>query len=470
MNASKPHSLELDLEECRRRLMHSPPSLDVVAPCTTRKGVQVWSKEEVDGWVAEWQKRPIAPEECGLWIPASGAATRMFAPLTQDASMRNKLWTSADSLALGKAWEREVHDRQGAVDQVGPDEATEVLMDMMDGGQFPKGLVPFHVVPTENAAHASETVESAFEAHLRFWALVAPQGSGVWFTVPPSHKAAIHGHLAKRCDENHMTLHLPIQDPATNMPALDVNDEWVRDDRGELLTRPGGHGALLPLLENVDASLILIRNIDNAPSPHRTGERLRWTQAMLAVARKLGEERDALLRNMDKEDADKSRAATWVSQFLFSDPAQVHAWSVEELKDWLDRPIRVVGVVRNDGQPGGGPFWVRCGQGKDEGKILPQIVESIELGTSHADLVAEATHFNPVDMACALRPGQALTPFIDSTRYLKTEKRFGGQRAKVLEHPGLWNGSMSGWLTIFVEIPSACFQPVKSVMDLIDRS
>ena len=113
---------------------------------------------------------------------------------------------------------------------------------------------------------------------------------------------------------------------------------------------------------------------------------------------------------------------------------------------------------------------MRCGHGKDEGRVLPQIVESIELGPNQADLVAKATHFNPVDMACALRPGKPLTTFIDSSRYLRTEKQFGGKSAKVLEHPGLWNGSMSGWLTKFVEIPPTCFQPVKSAMDLIERS
>ena len=465
MNASKPHSLQLDLEECRRRLMHSPPPLDVVAPCTIGNGVHVWPKEEVDSWVAEWQNRPMSPKDFGLWIPASGAATRMFAPLGQDASLRGKLWASADSLAFGNAWKTEVRKRLVQEEEVSPEQAFVVLMDMMEGGQTPKGLVPFHVVEGNDA---TKKIESAFGSHIRFWSLVAPQGSSVWFTVPPSHKMAIHDHLEEMCNDKRLLLHLPIQDPATNIPALDANDNWVRDEGGELLTRPGGHGSLLPLLEEANASLVLIRNIDNAPSPDWTEERLRWTQAMLAAARRLGEERDALLEAIDQEGADKSRAEDWLSQFLL--PHHDHSWSTRGLKDWLNRPVRVVGVVRNEGQPGGGPFWVRCGLGNDQGRVLPQIVESIELGPGHSDMMAESTHFNPVDMACSLRPGQSLKPFIDSTRYLRTKKQFGGQLARVLEHPGLWNGSMSGWLTKFVEIPPACFQPVKSVLDLIDRS
>ena len=143
--------------------------------------------------------------------------------------------------------------------------------------------------------------------------------------------------------------------------------------------------------------------------------------------------------------------------------------SKSEAMGWLNRPMRLVGVVRNEGQPGGGPFWVRIQTGVDAGLVRPQIVESIEFEESQKPLMANATHFNPVDMVCALRPGQSLAPFVDSSRYMMAEKEVLGQKVKVLEHPGLWNGGMSGWLTRFVEIPSSCFQPVKSALDLIDR-
>ena len=145
------------------------------------------------------------------------------------------------------------------------------------------------------------------------------------------------------------------------------------------------------------------------------------------------------------------------------------ALSKTEALAWLDRPMRLVGVVRNEGQPGGGPYWVRIHSGADAGLVRPQIVESIEFEEDQKALMAHATHFNPVDMVCVLRPGQSLGPFVDASRYMMATKDVLGQKVNVLEHPGLWNGGMSGWLTRFVEIPSLCFQPVKSALDLIDR-
>ena len=132
--------------------------------------------------------------------------------------------------------------------------------------------------------------------------------------------------------------------------------------------------------------------------------------------------------------------------------------------------MRLVGVVRNEGQSGGGPFWVRVASGIDAGSVRPQIVEAVEFDQDNEDVLAKATHFNPVDMVCVVKPGQPLAPYVDESRYLLAEKNVMGESVKVLEHPGLWNGGMSGWLTRFVEIPAECFQPVKTVMDLVGRT
>jgi hypothetical protein len=142
--------------------------------------------------------------------------------------------------------------------------------------------------------------------------------------------------------------------------------------------------------------------------------------------------------------------------------------SEEEFVALVKRPMRLVGVVKNEGHAGGGPFWVQQQEGLDQGMVRPQIVEAVEL--SHLSTEGlQGTHFNPVDMVCVLEPGAALEPYVDHTRYLKSPKLLDGQQVHILEHPGLWNGGMSGWLTRFVEIPTICFQPVKTALDLIQR-
>jgi len=220
---------------------------------------------------------------------------------------------------------------------------------------------------------------------------------------------------------------------------------------------------LLPLLEAVSTPMFMIRNIDNAPSPARTAWRERWTKALVAEARAWAKERDALLGDLA---LNPRRAAAW----LQAQGVACDANNQAGLEAQMARPMRLVGVVRNAGQPGGGPFWVRVASGIDAGSVRPQIVESVEFGEDNQDVLAQATHFNPVDMVCVVKPGQSLAPFVDESRYLIAEKNVMGESAKVLEHPGLWNGGMSGWLTRFVEIPAACFQPVKTVMDLVGRT
>ena len=220
---------------------------------------------------------------------------------------------------------------------------------------------------------------------------------------------------------------------------------------------------MLPLLEEVGTPMFVIRNIDNAPSPDLTALRELWTKALVAEARAWAEERDAVQRDLA---SNPERAAAW----LQAQGVTSGAGDVAGLETNLARPLRLVGVVRNEGQPGGGPFWVRVASGIDAGSIRPQIVEAVEFDEDNQDVLAQATHFNPVDMVCVVKPGQPLAPYVDESRYLLAEKKVMGESAKVLEHPGLWNGGMSGWLTRFVEIPAVCFQPVKTVMDLVGRT
>ena len=305
--------------------------------------------------------------------------------------------------------------------------------------------------------------ETAFEAHVHSWGRLV-ESPKVWFTVQQDHVTEVEAHLKDSpASSQHTQLHFAVQDPATDMPVLDQEGAWLTTEDGTPFKRPGGHGALLPLLEEVGTPMFVIRNIDNAPSPDLTALRELWTKALVAEARAWAVQRDAVQRDLA---SNPERAAAWLqAQGVTSD-----AGDVAGLETNLARPLRLVGVVRNEGQPGGGPFWVRVASGIDAGSIRPQIVEAVEFDEDNQDVLAQATHFNPVDMVCVVKPGQPLAPYVDESRYLLAEKKVMGESAKVLEHPGLWNGGMSGWLTRFVEIPAACSQPVKTVMDLVGRT
>ena len=456
MQAPKDSLFQLTNEAYRAYFENPPQGADVVRPCTPGDGVERWSAEEVDAW-SQRHDADMA-DRCGLWVPASGAATRMFSFLKSNEEAQRELWASVDQLAFGEAWKESVVAQFGSMEGVQAHEACELLWTNMDQGGRLKGLVPFHVL--DNA------VENAFDAHVAMWRMLFPERTKMWFTVPRAKHDEVASHLAEVAGE--VDWHLPHQNPATDIPVWTREGVWLTDDSGDIVRRPGGHGALLPLLEEVDVPMVVIRNIDNAPSPQARKSRAHWTQAMVAACDAWASERTRLQEEL-KQDA---RTPDSVLEWLRAAGAGLSddtVLSKTEALAWLDRPMRLVGVVRNEGQPGGGPYWVRIHSGVDAGLIRPQIVESIEFQEDQKALMAHATHFNPVDMVCVLRPGQSLAPFVDASRYMMATKEVLGQKVKVLEHPGLWNGGMSGWLTRFVEIPSFCFQPVKSALDLIDR-
>ena len=467
MPAPKDSLFQLSNEEAKDKLTKALPKQTILRPCSLGDGIEQWSEREFERLHGLWLDGPPSKRDCGLWVPASGAASRMFGFLETKQEGSELLWENVDRLPFGQAWKDKVSLRYGSPSVAGAKEACDVLIQMMDNGAIPKGLVPFHVLDSTDAGiHCTET---AFQAHLRFWQSLMPSGSSLWFTVQQERLEEIRTHLRSDCERANMTLHLPVQPRWTDTPMLDREENLVQTERGDVAKRPGGHGSLLPLLEEVDVPLLAIRNIDNAPSPLRTEERLNWTRTMIAAAREWGQERNRWLAELKNSTLDVEALKAWLIKSGSGMSPSETVLTLDEFEALLRRPMRLVGVVRNEGQPGGGPFWLSVSTGLDQGRIKPQIVESTELTDEERDLLSKSTHFNPVDMICVLEPGQSLLPFVDHSRYMTTIKTRNGEPVRVLEHPGLWNGGMSGWLTRLVEIPASCFQPAKSVLDLLDR-
>jgi hypothetical protein len=252
----------------------------------------------------------------------------------------------------------------------------------------------------------------------------------------------------------------------------------MRDEAGHLMLRPGGHGALIGNLQDLQADLVFIKNIDNVQPDHTKPVTSRWKRALCGYVVQLQREifryLDALREPKPSEaliDQARIFARTCINLTVDDATAPMTYQSLRALLiSKLNRPLRVCGVVRNTGEPGGGPFWVKA----DDGSVSLQIVETSQVAPDDAtqqQILRSATHFNPVDLVCGVRDVEGrpfdLARFVDQRAVIVTAKSEAGREVRVLERPGLWNGAMAHWNTMFVEVPIATFSPVKTVRDLL---
>jgi hypothetical protein len=342
----------------------------------------------------------------------------------------------------------------------------------------PKGLLKFHCYPSG--------CRTSFEEHLCEAAryLCAAGGScRIHFTISPEHEQEFTQHLREVIPgyEKHFGVRYEIefsfQRPSTNTLAVDADNRPFRDPEGNLLFRPGGHGALLPNLSDLQGDLVFIRNIDNVAPDYRKEPALYWNKILggyLVHLQQGAHHWLRVLRTPVSEDQLKE-AEEFCRQKLFIALPQAHSSrSVPDRQAYLlsklRRPLRVCAMVPNTGEPGGGPFWV---EGPD-GSLSMQIVEKAQVDFADPGQKAAwraATHFNPVNLVCALQDEEGrpfeLPQYVDQDACFISEKSKDGRVLKALELPGLWNGAMADWITVFVEVPGSTFNPVKSVADFL---
>jgi hypothetical protein len=261
------------------------------------------------------------------------------------------------------------------------------------------------------------------------------------------------------------------QKPSTDTVAANPDNTPFREADGSLLFRPGGHGALIQNLNDIEADVIFIKNIDNVVPDRLKPETVEWKQVIAGVLVTLQQKAFGYLRLLDAgaSDAQLKEIADFVENCLCVRPKQQKV-DADYLRRKLNRPMRVCGVVKNVGEPGGGPFLTY----NQDGTVSLQILESSQIDThneAYMKMFTQGTHFNPVDLVCAVRDykGQPfdLPSFVDKTTGFISSKSKGGKELKALELPGLWNGAMSDWSTVFVEVPLGTFNPVKTVNDLL---
>jgi hypothetical protein len=477
-------------EEAHRQLalLAEPPDFArLERPCTPGDGIVRLSP----GRLAELRARHAADAAAGrvmAFVPASGAATRMFRDLL--AALDTPGGLGPDGAATAAVCEyvaglprfaffgalaENLAARGLDVSHLrehGPwRPLLEALLapDGLDYARLPKALLAFH--------RTSEGARTAFEEHLAEGASLVRDAEGrcrMDFTVSPEHRAgfvallASAGTSAGARDSARWEVAFREQHPSTDTLALGTDGQPFRDAGGALLFRPAGHGALLRNLGDSGGDLVFLKNIDNVAVDRCKEETLRWAAALLGLASELAGQAQALRARLgDRADAAAvADTVRWRREAL-GDPAPPA--TREALADSLDRPVRVCGMVPNTGEPGGGPFWVR----RADGAVTRQIVESAQVApeAEQQALLRAATHFNPVFLACALRDrtgrGWDLDRFVDDRAVIVTRKSWAGRDLLALERPGLWNGAMAHWTTLFVEVPLAVFNPVKTVLDLL---
>ncbi len=495
--------VEAQLEIFRRGI--EPVELE--RPCTLGDGIISLSEAEIDRLGDVYRDRVAAPGRALKFIPASGAASRMFHLLVscyakhgqggQPVSLEDVL-NDPEYAEIPQMFAQ--LDRFAFYDQLRDRLAREgmVLEDMLQDGRchlvveylltarglnlanMPKGLIAFHRYP--------DHVRTPFIEHLveGLFYLRDRQGRCRFhFTVSASHRRL----FARHCEQvltslsregTRFEVDFSVQDPATDTIAVDRDNRPFRAADGTLVFRPGGHGALIYNLNSLQGDVVFIKNIDNVVPDRLKPEVCRQAQALGGCLAELQEKIFSYLERLDETPAAGGREALLAEIAAFatgtlnlSAPAAEVKTPAELAAYWhgrLNRPLRVCGMVKNEGHPGGGPFWVRPGKHLG-GK---QIVESAQVDMNderQRRLWHQATHFNPVDLVCGLRDyrGQAfdLTKFTDPRAGLITIKSQDGRELKALEHPGLWNGAMADWNTVFVEVPAATFNPVKTVFDLL---
>jgi hypothetical protein len=269
-----------------------------------------------------------------------------------------------------------------------------------------------------------------------------------------------------------------IQRASTDIIAVDEQNEPFRDREGNLVFRPGGHGALLANLNELDADLVFVKNIDNVCPDRMKPLTLLYKKALAGMLLELQQKAFDFIRLLEKENPGEEMLSE-IRQFMIKHMNCVPSAAdlklsgeamVQTLRKKLNRPIRICGMVKNEGEPGGGPFWTR----NADGSISLQIVEASQVNFGdaiQADMMRRSTHFNPVDLVCGIRDYQGrafdLHRFTNPHTGFISTKSSDGKTIKVQELPGLWNGSMADWNTIFVEVPAATFTPVKTINDLL---
>ncbi|WP_178990825.1 DUF4301 family protein [Winogradskyella schleiferi] len=479
------------------------PFTNIAEAATTDSGIMTLNDSLIDMYIASFEAEKDN-KTLLKFVPASGAATRMFKFLFQFVNQYNpdeqslnsyinrnnlrelslfmvgmekfpfyrdilaSLKSKGINLEMLPTQEKVWHFAKAMLDE-----------NQMNFGNQPKGLLPFH-------EYKKDHISTAFEEHLYEAALYASSNglAKLHFTISEVHEDKFKEefkNIQQDIEKNTgvtFDISFSYQQQSTDTIALTLDNEPFRKADGSILFRPSGHGALLTNLNNLNADVVFIKNIDNVVVYRYKEEVAKYKKVLAGILMELQNQTFEYLQVLDSKTITEERLTT-IENFLtdklsikITDEYKKYAdrYKVEYLKEKLNRPIRICGMVKNEGEPGGGPFWVKDHRSNQS----LQIVESAQINLEdqkQADILNNATHFNPVDLVCGIKNYKGekfdLANYVDPNTAFISQKTKNGKQLKALELPGLWNGSMAHWTTIFVEVPIITFNPVKTVNDLL---
>ena len=469
------------------------PFLKLDAAASIEKGILAPDAEEQKAYLATWDAYTNTDKTVVKFVPASGAASRMFKNLFEFLSADYDQPTTKFEQAffdgiknfafyddLNVACQRiSGKDIPGLMEEGNHKAVVSALLETagLNYGALPKGLLKFHKYP--------EGSRTPMEEHLAEGALYAAGKSGkvnVHFTVSTEHRELFKKLVTEKVDDFAKRYGVDYyitfseQKPSTDTIAADMDNQPFRDN-GKLLFRPGGHGALIENLNDLDADIIFIKNIDNVVPDRLKADTVTYKKLIAGVLVTLQKQVFEYLTLLDsgKYTHDQMmEMLQFLQKKLFCKNPETK--DLEDsvlaiyLKNKFNRPMRVCGMVKNVGEPGGGPFLAY----NSDGTISLQILESSQIDMDDPEkkeMFEKGTHFNPVDLVCAVRDYKGhkfdLVKYVDKATGFISYKSKNGKDLKALELPGLWNGAMSDWNTVFVEVPLSTFNPVKTVNDLL---
>ncbi|RAR72484.1 DUF4301 family protein [Flavobacterium aciduliphilum] len=482
-------------------LKNGIPKINLDRPAILHDGIMPMSKEEALYFSNYFDEKKNSLK-LKKFVPASGAASRMFKFLSEfvneyklgeesiNAYINRKNDSSLSVFIVAKEklpFYKEVlkKTKEALPDYETCDSDVQdywFIKTMLSASYFdyankPKGVLPFHKYESH--------IATAIEEHLNecVYYAVSNSNSYLHFTVSEEHQRSFETIIASVKNKVEQEANVSIQvkfsyqDKATDVIAVDGLGNPFRGENDELLFRPGGHGALIENLNALNSDIVFVKNIDNVIQNHLDVISL-YKKALAGILVQFQEQIFNYLKKLQSDaisNDELNEIASYISSKLnISIKEDFYRYTKEykigHLVTLLNRPIRVCGMVKNEGEPGGGPFWVT----DKKGKTFLQIVESSQIATKdekQLEIFNKATHFNPVDLVCGIKDfkGQKfdLTKFVDANSGFVVEKNKNGKPYKAFELPGLWNGAMAKWLTIFVEVPLITFNPVKTVNDLL---
>lgn len=479
-------------EQQIQQLKEGLPTLMVEAAATAPNDILRLSTQEQDEMIALFDRTLMEGQlQVAKFVPASGAASRMFKSLLSwindndnlnDNDNDNGNGNLPDDVdrVVGNLQRFAFYDALNALCRKETGEDIDALkahhrerdilrlMLLPEGlnlSNQPKGVLPFHSYEEGTRTPVAEHIVEALA-----YAAADGKKPQLHFTISPEHEELFEQAIREAKDHERVAISHSFQKASTNTLALDAEGNLFRTAQGELLLRPGGHGALIENLSELDADIVFVKNIDNVVPDHLKEPTIHYKKVLGGLLVSLRQRCFQWLAKVEQEALSESllqEAEQFVRHDLHIGFTTASTLSERKafLQTILNRPIRVCGMVKNEGEPGGGPFLVK----NDDGTTSLQILESVQIADK--SLMTTATHFNPVDLVCSITDAQGrhynLTDFVDKNAGFISEKSQGGKTLRALELPGLWNGAMSRWNTVMVEVPTETFAPVKTLSDLL---